>query len=77
MPGDELSALCSIHHPGTDLDPFDACERLDLALDVSLELITKRAGGYGQGDLHAHDTIVERDSRTMPSSTMSGRAQGR
>ena len=50
-----------VHHPGADLDPLDAGEDPDLAFDVGSELIAERAGGDGEGDLHAHDAAVHAD----------------
>ena len=50
-----------IHHPGTNLDSLDPRHGLHMALDIGPELIAKRAGGDGEGDLDGHRSSVDLD----------------
>ncbi len=51
-PAHQRRPLGGVHHPGADLHPGDAGQRVDVALDIGAELVAKRAGGDGEGHLY-------------------------
>jgi hypothetical protein len=65
-PRHQCRALGGVHHASAHLDVLDTRQGSHVALDIGTELIAKRAGGDGEGDLYPHAPTVDLDSAHHP-----------